>query len=95
MLAATAFIIFIAKLIAEMIIERRAEIVEDLEVHRLVLGDDIYQQFSDATHVVRRMAEADPDERATLTSMWSTVRARLRELADSEFGLSQIHWRPQ
>lgn len=70
-----------------------AEALEELEVHRLVLGDEMYAQFSEATDLVRRMADASPAEASALTTQWGVARNRLRELAETEFGLSRIHWR--
>lgn len=70
-------------------------VLEDLEMHRLVLGDEIYNQFSEAADLLRRMANAGPAESGRLASRWSEVRGRLRELAETEFGLSQIRWHPE
>ncbi|MGH3518224.1 MAG: hypothetical protein ACRDQ7_12560 [Haloechinothrix sp.] len=71
------------------------ELFEDLELHRLVLGDEIYNELSETADLVLRMANAGSDESGVLATRWSQARGRLRDLAESQFGLSQIHWRPQ
>ncbi|MGH3451661.1 MAG: hypothetical protein ACRDQW_13240, partial [Haloechinothrix sp.] len=68
------------------------EIFDELEQHRLLLGDEIYYELAETADLILRMANAGSDESGVLATRWSQARGRLRDLAETQFGLSQIRW---
>jgi hypothetical protein len=69
------------------------EIFEELEVHRLVLGEDFYRLFSSQARLALEAANlrSSEDWRAS-GQEWARAREELRVAAEAAFGISKIHW---
>jgi hypothetical protein len=68
-------------------------IFEDLEVHRLVLGPDLYSILSLQAQLALQAAnEKSPDRWAEFARLWSDANAELRSAAEVTFGVTSIRW---
>jgi len=69
------------------------EIFEDLEIHRLVLGEDFYRLFSKQARLALRAANArSPEDWAESGEEWDRLREEIRSAVEAVFGISQIRW---
>lgn len=69
------------------------EIFEDLEVHRLVLGEDFHRLFSKQARLALQAANANStDDWRGNAEQWARVREEVRQAAEAAFGISKIHW---
>jgi hypothetical protein len=69
------------------------EIFEDLEIHRLVLGDDFYRIFSTQALLALKAANLSSSEDWRDSGQeWARGREELRGAAEAAFGISKIRW---
>ena len=69
------------------------EIFEDLEIHRLVLGEDFHRLFLKQAQVALKVANMrSPDHWTKGADEWTRLREEIRLAAESAFGISKIRW---
>ena len=69
------------------------EIFEDLEIHRLVLGEDFHRLFLKQAQVALKVANVrSPDNWTRGAEEWTRLREEIRLAAESAFGISKIRW---
>jgi hypothetical protein len=69
------------------------EVFEDLEVHRLVLGEDFYSLFSGQAELALKAANLSSlEDWRNSGQEWARGREELRLAAEAAFGISKIHW---
>jgi hypothetical protein len=69
------------------------EVFEDLEIHRLVLGEDFYRIFSRQAQLALRAANPSSlEDWRNSGQEWARGREELRLAAEAAFGISKIHW---
>jgi hypothetical protein len=69
------------------------EVFEDLEVHRLVLGEDFYGLFSSQAELALKAANLSSlEDWRNSGQEWARGREELRLAAEAAFGISKIHW---
>jgi hypothetical protein len=69
------------------------EVYEDLEIHRLVLGEEFYRLFSFGAKLAIRVAQPhSPEVWAKTGEEWIRLREDIRLAADATFGISMIRW---
>ncbi|MCF3131964.1 hypothetical protein [Streptomyces olivochromogenes] len=70
------------------------QVFEDCELHRLVLGEELYAVLINAARVVLQLVQADSEEQyRTLGGAWIQVLDKVRKVGEENFGLSRIKWR--
>jgi len=70
-------------------------VFEDLEIHRLVLGEDFHALFTRMARMALETANvAMSDSEAWEKSVegWPGLRQEIRVEAERNFGINQIHW---
>jgi hypothetical protein len=71
------------------------EIFEDIEIHRLVLGEDFHRLFSEQAQLALKIANvsrSSPEEWRNGIEEWTRLRQEIRLAAEAAFGISKIHW---
>ena len=69
------------------------EVFEDLEIHRLVLGEDFYRLFSRQAQLALKAANlSNLEDWRNSGQEWARGREELRLAAEAAFGISKIHW---
>jgi hypothetical protein len=69
------------------------EVFEDLEVHRLVLGEDFYRLVSRQAQLALKAANLSSlEDWRDSGQEWARGREELRVAAEAAFGISKIHW---
>jgi hypothetical protein len=71
------------------------EIFEDIEIHRLVLGEDFHRLFSKQAQLALKVANVSrvsPEDWRKGGEEWVRLRQEIRLAAEAAFGISQIHW---
>lgn len=71
------------------------EIFEDVEIHRLVLGEDFHSLFSKQAQLALRIANvsrSSPEDWRKGAEEWGRLRQEIRSMAEAAFGISKIHW---
>jgi hypothetical protein len=67
------------------------EILEDLEIQRLVLGEEFYEPFAPQAQLALRIANAqDPREREQCAAEWLQLRGAIRSTAEAVFAITKI-----
>ena len=68
------------------------EIFVDLEVHRLVLGEDFHALFTKQARLALEAANARTEDWRESGKEWARFREEIRLAAEAAFGISKIHW---
>ena len=69
------------------------EIFEDLEIHRLVLGEDFYRLFGEQAQLALQVANLrSSEDLAKSGEEWTRLREEIRLAAEAAFGISKIRW---
>jgi hypothetical protein len=67
------------------------EIFEDLEIQRLVLGEEFYDPFARQAQLAWRIANTqDPQEREQCGAAWVQLREEIRSAAEEVFAITRI-----
>ncbi|HEU0299635.1 MAG TPA: hypothetical protein VFR37_09280 [Longimicrobium sp.] len=67
------------------------EIFEDLEIQRVVLGDEFHQMFLRQAQIALHFANAPKGQEDPITQEWLKVLQQTREAVEQTFRISQIH----
>lgn len=71
------------------------EIFEDIEIHRLVLGEDFHRLFSKQAQFALKVANvsrSSPEDWRKGVEEWARLRQEVGLAAEAAFGISKIHW---
>ncbi len=69
------------------------EVFEDMEVHRLVLGEAFYGLFSKHAQLALKVANvSSAEDWRKGAEEWSHLRDEIRLAVEESFGISRIHW---
>jgi len=69
------------------------EVFEDLEIQRLILGEDFHRLFSkQAMFALQAANMQNPEDWAKSGEEWARLREEIRLAAEEAFGISKICW---
>ncbi len=68
------------------------DIFVDLEVHRLVLGEDFHALFTKQAQLALEAANASAEDWHESVKEWARLREEIRLAVEAAFGISKIHW---
>jgi hypothetical protein len=69
------------------------EIFEEVEIRRLMMGEDFHRLFLAQSHLVLKMAnQRTAEERTENRAEWERLQEETRAAAEEAFGFSKIRW---